>query len=233
MRRCPLAPEDRWCRPRALDNSARRWLMPVRRDLDPLALAPGLSVADLGTGVGYYLTEIGRRVGPSGRVVAVDPDAANLEIARGRRSDAPSQFLLRSAASVPSIPTGSVDRVLLSLVLCCLVDKEGALDEAWRILKPGGLVLASYPRGGDLRRRWRSLAVTSRRWSSLLGRHPWIEHPIRRGLLLNRHLLERAVEAGPASPEGPAPVGSPREASADLGRTVRSRRRVDLGPGAP
>ena len=52
----------------------------------------------------------------------------------------------------------------MSLVLCCLSDKAGALSEAWRTLRPGGRALATFPRVG--RRfgfRRRSLGVTRER----------------------------------------------------------------------
>ncbi|MHB8352294.1 MAG: class I SAM-dependent methyltransferase [Thermoplasmata archaeon] len=188
-------PEDRQCRPGALDNPFRRYFLPARREIDLLTVEPGMTVADLGSGVGYLLPEIGRKVGPNGRIYAVDIDGENLQQARQRAVGTRLEIHQRSAASVPEIPSGSVDRAVLSLVLCCMVDKEAALDTAWRILRPGGRVLVSYPRGrGGPRRRSRSLAVSPARWSSLLARHPWTELPRPRSWLVHRHLLQRPRE---------------------------------------
>lgn len=185
-------PPDRHCRPGALDNPIRRRVMPARREIDLLEVGPGMTVADLGSGVGFLLPEIARRVGPRGRIIAVDTDAENLERARRRVADDRLVVHRRSAAWVPEIPDGSADRVLLSLVLCCMVDKEGALDTAWRILRPGGRLLVSYPRGrGWPRRRSIRLAMDPTRWRDLLVRHPWVERPVPRGLLIHRHLAER------------------------------------------
>lgn len=54
------------------------------RALDALGLAPGQSVVDVGAGCGDLSLEIARRVGPSGRVQAVDIAPAMLERARER-----------------------------------------------------------------------------------------------------------------------------------------------------
>lgn len=198
----PVVPLDRRCRPRSLDNGLRRWLAPGRRELDALALAPGLTVADLGCGVGFLLPGIGDRIGPAGRLWAIDPDPDNLELARRRHVRAPTEFRVASAASVPEIAPASVDRVLLSLVLCCAADKAGILDEAWRILRAGGRLLATYPRLRVPGPRSRvALRMSEGRWEALRARHPWRERPAYRSWLVRAHLLEVPAEPGrpPAS----------------------------------
>jgi len=40
--------------------------------IEPLALAPGSTVVDLGSGAGYFALKLPPRVGPAGRVLAVD-----------------------------------------------------------------------------------------------------------------------------------------------------------------
>src|SRR6188768_2390544 len=40
--------------------------------LDALGLKPGMAVADIGAGSGYYTSRIAKRVGPTGRVYATD-----------------------------------------------------------------------------------------------------------------------------------------------------------------
>jgi ubiquinone/menaquinone biosynthesis C-methylase UbiE len=187
-----MAPTDRECSPRALANPIRRWFLPPRRELDLLDVREHQVVADLGAGVGYFDAEILRRVGADGRLYAVDPDAENLEIARRRvGADPRVTFLAHSAARVPEIPDASIDRALLSLVLCCLVDKEGTMDETWRMLKPGGLAFVSYPRRGLPRRRTSGLRVSQERWASLLRRRAWEALPLRPGRLVERHLLRK------------------------------------------
>lgn len=195
----PVVGQDRSCRAGTLDNPLRRWLAPAARDLDLLDLRPGQKVADLGSGVGFFLPEIARRTGSMGALYAVDPDAGNLATARQRPVGAtPITFLERSASSVPEIPDGGVDRVLLSLVLCCLVDKAGVLDTAWRILRPGGRALVSYPKvWGPAPPRRRPLRVTAPTWERLMRLHPWAQPPVRSGWIVTRHLLERPAASHP------------------------------------
>jgi SAM-dependent methyltransferase len=189
----PMVSLDRRCRPAALQNPLRRWLAPPSRVLDPLGVTGDVTVADLGAGVGYFAPETLRRMGRGGRLYLVDPDTGNLAIAGSRVRDDPRVILLAaSAAGVPQIRDESVDRALLSLVICCLVDKEGAMDETWRVLKPGGRVYVSYPTRALPRwPRGTSLRVTPQRWSALMTRHPWRVLSERSGWFVTEHFLER------------------------------------------
>jgi SAM-dependent methyltransferase len=92
-----------------------------------------------------------------------------------------------------------VDRVLLSLVICCLADKEGAMDEAWRVLRPGGKALVTYPRALGFGDRPGTLRVSRRRWRTLQLRRPWRALPVAAGIVVRRHLLEKppTVAGGP------------------------------------
>ncbi len=159
-------------------------------------------MADLGAGVGFFAPPILERLGPEGRLFLVDIDSENLELARQRVAGDPRvTVLVGSAASPLPIPSESVDRVLLSLVLCCLVDKESAMDQVWRILRPGGRVLVTYPRRRSPFARRPSLRVVPEHWRRLVGRRPWRELPAPRGFFIDRHLLERpAVPGGGARP---------------------------------
>ncbi len=194
----PVAfPNDRRCRSVTLDNPLRRWLAPASRDLQRLGIRPGMEVLDLGAGVGYFAPAILRLVGPGGRLVLVDPDPRGLERARAHLGPDPRVRILEtSAASVPSLPDQSQDRVLLSLVLCCVRDKEGVLDETWRLLRPGGRALVSYPRL-SLGSRHRGLGVTPSVWAGLRARHPWKEVSAPTGWVVRQHLLERTAEELP------------------------------------
>lgn len=205
-----MAASDRRCRAWSLDNPLRRRLAPASRELDLLGVEPGQTVADLGAGVGFFVEGLLRRVGPEGGLFAVEPDPESLAHARSRVRDDPRvRFLEGSAACVPQIPDRSVDRVVLSLVLCCMVDKDGALNEAWRILRPGGRVYASNPRVSfKLPRRRPSLRVTSERWAALVRAHLWQVIPVRSSWAVTRHLLARPLEPlqDPTAPDGPPGV---------------------------
>lgn len=189
----PMVVEDRMCYARALENPFRRRFAPPSREVGFLDLSPGQTVADLGAGVGYFDPEILLRIGTGGHLFAVDIDADNLALARQRvGGDSRAEFNIASAARVPHIPADSVDRVLMSLVICCMGDKEGALDEAWRILRPGGVALVTYPKRARPFRRCPSLRVLPSRWETLRARHPWRVLPVPSSWILQRHLLRKA-----------------------------------------
>jgi SAM-dependent methyltransferase len=184
---------DRRCRGWTLNNRVRRWLAPPRLETELLSLEPGHRVVDLGAGVGYLTSALLERVGPRGAVWLVDPDSRNLSIAQAHWAEDPRVSVVRgSAANVPSIPDRSADRVVLSLVLCCMVDKSGALDEAWRMLRPGGFALVTYP---ERRRIWsgrmRTLRVTPEVWKRLVVQHPWGVVSSRRRRFIRRQLLQK------------------------------------------
>jgi S-adenosylmethionine-diacylgycerolhomoserine-N-methlytransferase len=191
-----VGPRDRRCRGWTLDNRARRWLAPAGAEVDRLSVQPGHHIADLGAGVGYLTAALLERIGPSGTLAAVDPDARNLLAAQQTwGADPRVDFIAESAADVRSIGNGSIDRVVLSLVLCCMVDKVGALDDAWRILRPGGLVLVSYPEapwGWSFRKSL--LRVSPTLWSQLVVRHPWRVTLSERRRLIRRHILLKPPE---------------------------------------
>lgn len=180
------------CHAGALDNPVRRRWAPAEREVRILGPRPGDVVADLGTGVGFVLPELLKAVGAQGRVYAADIDAENLTIARDRvHGDPRVTFIEGSAAAVPGIPDASVDRVLLNLVLCCAVDKKGVLHESWRVLKPGGVLLATYPL--PLRLRRRSLAVTKPVWDELVRALPWEVLPVQSRWWFRRRMLRRPL----------------------------------------
>ncbi len=106
-------------------------LMPLLALLDP-----ALVVADLGCGTG----QISRTLAPFvRRVIGVDASEAMLDAARTR---APANVELR-AGQLEQLPVadGEVDCALLLLVLHYVVDPATVLNEAARVLKPGGRLL--------------------------------------------------------------------------------------------
>jgi ubiquinone/menaquinone biosynthesis C-methylase UbiE len=75
------------------------------------------------------------------RVVAVEPETFLREKARETASgvEIPIEVVAGDAEHLP-MPDGSVDAVVLALVLCSVPDQARALAEAKRVLRPGGEV---------------------------------------------------------------------------------------------
>jgi ubiquinone/menaquinone biosynthesis C-methylase UbiE len=164
---------DRTYHPWALNNPLRRWLHPPRQTVDRLAPGPGERIVDLGAGVGYYDDELLRRVGPAGRVTLVDIDREALgRFVAGHTDEPRLEVVVSSAASIPGVDSGSQDRVLLSDLLCDVEDKPGVIDEAWRVLRPGGTAFVSFhadPRPNPSH----PLRLTPEVWGALRSRRPW------------------------------------------------------------
>ncbi len=82
--------------------------------VDSMALKPGMTVADIGTGVGYMLPYLSRAVGPAGHVVAEDIFADFLDAARkhAREDHLANVSLVKGTEADPHLADDSVDVIL-------------------------------------------------------------------------------------------------------------------------
>jgi SAM-dependent methyltransferase len=110
---------------------------------NPTALAelkPGETVLDLGSGGGIDVLLSARRVGPTGKVYGLDMTDEMLALARANQQKAGAtnvEFLKGAIEAIP-LPDQSVDVIISNCVINLSVDKDAALREAFRVLKPGG-----------------------------------------------------------------------------------------------
>jgi len=104
------------------------------------ALGPGERVVDVGSGGGIDSLIAARMVGASGRVIGVDMTPAMLDKARTSASAADMtnvEFCEGFGESLP-VEDGWADVVISNGVLNLMPDKDAALREMARVLKPGG-----------------------------------------------------------------------------------------------
>jgi arsenite methyltransferase len=103
-------------------------------------LKRGEIVLDLGSGAGFDSILAMRQVGPTGRVIGVDMTPAMLEKARANAAIVGHNQLEFREGLLEDLPVGdeSVDVIISNGVLNLTPDKEKALAEAFRALKPGG-----------------------------------------------------------------------------------------------
>ena len=105
---------------------------------------PGHVILDLAGGTGDLAREFARIVGERGRVVLADINAAMLEHGRRRLVDAGvagNVELAQVDAEELPFADNTFDRISIAFGLRNVTDKEGALAEMNRVLKPGGKVL--------------------------------------------------------------------------------------------
>ena len=103
----------------------------------------GHQVLDLAGGTGDIAALLSKRVGKNGHVVLSDINQAMLEIGRQRLEDRGiSGNVSYSLANAESLPfgNGEFDAVTIAFGLRNVTDKDAALIEMYRVLRPGGKV---------------------------------------------------------------------------------------------
>jgi ubiquinone/menaquinone biosynthesis C-methylase UbiE len=119
--------------------------------LDALDIREGMTVADVGAGVGYFTLRLAKRVTNSGRVLAVDvqPEMLSLLKKNAEREKLRNIDLLLGTPTNPDLPPRSVDLALLVDVYHEFEYPEEMIQSIRNSLKPDGrLVLVEY-RGED------------------------------------------------------------------------------------
>jgi ubiquinone/menaquinone biosynthesis C-methylase UbiE len=103
-------------------------------------LRPGEIVLDLGSGGGIDVLLSAKRVGLTGKAYGLDMTDEILALAREnqRKSGIPNaEFLKGEIESIP-LPDNSVDVAISNCVINLSADKSRVLQEAFRVLRPGG-----------------------------------------------------------------------------------------------
>jgi SAM-dependent methyltransferase len=115
--------------------------------LDALGIQPGMVVADVGAGVGYFTVRLARRVGPSGKVFANDVQPEMLSTLRDRVAQANLnnvETVLGTEAD-PKLPKNAMDLILLVDVYHEFSQPQRMLQRLRESLKPDGrLVLIEF-----------------------------------------------------------------------------------------
>lgn len=106
---------------------------------------PGETVLDMGSGAGFDALLAATMVGPHGRVIGVDMTPAMLEKAVHNAAVLHCDHIEFRSGFLESLPVedSSVDMVISNGVVNLSLDKATVLAEAFRVLKPGGVLQIS------------------------------------------------------------------------------------------
>jgi len=129
-------------RPPDRDRERLNWQLPERL-MDEAGIRPGLTVADVGAGDGYFTFRLARRVGPAGRVFATDIDDGALQAIRDgvKAQGAENVTVVLGAPDDVRLPEGRIDVALMVNVLHLVKDPAPFLASVARSLKTGGTLV--------------------------------------------------------------------------------------------
>jgi ubiquinone/menaquinone biosynthesis C-methylase UbiE len=136
----PVAPiiSARWS-----NEESRDRLDEAERIMDLAAIQPGMTVADIGAGEGYYTIRLAQRVGSKGRVLAQDiiPAVRDKLAERVNRERLDNVSVRLGAPADPRLPQKSFDRVLMVHMYHEISAPYQFLWNLHRAMKPGGRVI--------------------------------------------------------------------------------------------
>ncbi len=115
--------------------------------LDSLGIKPGMTVADVGAGSGYFTVRLARRVGPSGKVYAQDIQPEMLRLLRRRleRADFTNVETVLGSEGDPKLPPRSLDIILMVDVYHEFSQPQTMLRQLREALKDDGrMILLEY-----------------------------------------------------------------------------------------
>jgi demethylmenaquinone methyltransferase/2-methoxy-6-polyprenyl-1,4-benzoquinol methylase len=108
------------------------------------AARPGQTVLDIAGGTGDLAARFSRLVGPEGKVILADINAAMLEVGRDRLIDKGAtgniEVVQADAQALP-FDDNSIDCITIAFGLRNVTDKDMALRSMLRVLRPGGRLL--------------------------------------------------------------------------------------------
>lgn len=127
---------------KVFDDPARdAWQKPAAV-VAAMAIAPGMTVADVGAGTGYFEPHLSSAVGDGGKVLAIDiePDMVRFTNERAKREGLANVEARLGAPADPKLEAASVDRVLVVDTWHHVEDRAAYAKKLAAALRPGGVV---------------------------------------------------------------------------------------------
>lgn len=130
---------------RFLDSNYRRRLQPPDKIIKRSGIQTGMEVLEVGCGSGAFVTFVARAVGSRGKVYALDIQPAMLKqlekkLAKPENHDIKNIKLIHANAYDLPFDDNSLDLVYMITVLQEIPNRQKALIEIKRVLKPKGIL---------------------------------------------------------------------------------------------
>jgi 2-polyprenyl-3-methyl-5-hydroxy-6-metoxy-1,4-benzoquinol methylase len=135
-----------WFAPFDIGNPLRHWVHNPQTIVEPY-VRPGMTVLDVGCGLGWFSVSMARIVGERGKVIAVDFQRHMLNMLRRRakRAGVIDRIEMQQCQQDQLGVATQVDFALLFAVLHEVPDRGRLLAEIRRCLKPGSKMLLAEP----------------------------------------------------------------------------------------
>ena len=116
-----------------------------REFIDEICPKPGDTILDLGCGTGELTVYLAELVGPTGKVIGVDPDCARIKLAQESYQHIENlTFVEGCGVKFPDMELGKYDLIFSNYVFHWIFNKEQVLSVAYRSLKPGGKIALQH-----------------------------------------------------------------------------------------
>ena len=121
--------------------------------MSALQIRPGATVADVGSGTGYFTWRLAEQVGPKGKVFAVDVQQSMLDLTKTAVAEhklSNVEYVLATESS-PRLPERSVDLVFIAYAYHEFGDPDAMMAAIKRALRPGGrVVILEYAKESNI-----------------------------------------------------------------------------------
>ena len=134
-----------------LASPIRRLFESPEKIVEPY-IKPGMTVLEVGPGMGFFTIPMARLVGENGKIISVDLQDKMLKslVRRAKRAGVDDRVIAR-LATTDSLNiadfAGLVDSVILIAVVHEIPDQKNLFAQIYETMKPGALILIAEPAG--------------------------------------------------------------------------------------